>query len=328
MKLMAPIPELTLTRRTLLKAMTMLSVAPGALTGCSAPVEPLRFGVTPWIGSEPFYLARDTNLLPETTELLHFANQSEKNTAIMSGDLDMITATLDEVLQLRALGIPLTVVTVLSVSSGADMLIARRDEMGNSLMKPGARVGYEPNSIGVLMLLMILDKLGLQKQQLTLVPLAVGEQQKQAWFKGEIDAAITYEPFASEMIRMGCEVYITSRDLPRYIYDVVAVRTPLISKMSVQIQQLIESYEHGLKHFVVYQDDSMYRMAARQNMTIEEAQTSLQGVIIPGKPLNEKWLSPQSEFIEAAQSVNRLLFKEGIIPSLDAFENFFDDRFL
>lgn len=328
MRSMVPIANLALTRRTLLKSVAALSIAPSALTGCSAPLKPLRFGVTPWVGSEPFYLARDTNLLPETTELLHFANQSEKNTAIMSGDLDMITATLDEVLQLRALGIPLTVVTVLSVSSGANMLIARRDAMGNSLMKPGARVGYEPNSIGVLMLLMVLKKLGLQKQQLTLVPLAVGEAQKQAWFKGEIDAAITYEPFASEMIRMGCEVFITSRDLPRYIYDVVAVRTPLISKMSVQIQQLIDGYKHALEHFVVYQDDSMYRMAARQNMTIEEAQTALQGVIIPGKSLNEKWLSPQSEFIEAAESVNQLLFQEGIITSLDTFEHFWDDRFL
>lgn len=229
---MDPMLNRATSRRSLLKAMVAAMMTPAAMgvSSCSHDASPLKVGVSPWIGSEPFYLARDTALIPEDIQLLHFANQTEKNTAIIAGDLDAMTLTLDEVLQLRGVGVPLTVVTVLSVSAGADMLVVKRDKAGKSLLKPGARLGYEPNSIGVLMLMMTLKELGLQKHQLTLVPLAVGEPQKQAWLNDEIDAVITYQPFASELVRMGCEAYLTSRNLPRYIYDVLAVRTDRIEK--------------------------------------------------------------------------------------------------
>lgn len=327
---MVPVLNRTISRRSVLKTMMTAMVTPTAmaLSSCSHDTNPLILGVSPWIGSEPFYLARDAHLIPEDIQLLHFANQTEKNAAIIAGDLDAMTLTLDEVLQLRGVGVPLTVVTVLSVSAGADMLVVKRDKAGNSLLKPGARLGYEPNSIGVLMLMMTLKALGLQKQQLTLVPLAVGEPQKQAWLNDEIDAVITYQPFASELIRMGCEAYLTSRDLPRYIYDVLAVRTDQIEKKRRQIQQLTDTYYHALEHFVVYQDDSLYRMATRQKMTIAEAQAALQSIVIPGKELNEKWLNPDSEFNEAAKQVNRLFFQEGVLSKPDEFDDFWSNQFL
>ncbi|PLA74271.1 hypothetical protein CYQ88_07060 [Hydrogenovibrio sp. SC-1] len=327
---MAPVLNCTSSRRSLLKAMMAAMMAPTAmvLSSCSHDASPLKVGVSPRIGSEPFYLARDTALIPEGIQLLHFASQTEKNAAIIAGDLDAMTLTLDEVLQLRGVGIPLTVVTVLSVSAGADMLIVKRDKTGKSLLKPGARLGYEPNSIGVLMLMMTLKELGLQKHQLTLVPLAVGEPQKQAWLNDEVDAVITYQPFSSELVRMGCQAYLTSRDLPRNIYDVLAVRTDHIDKKRQQIQQLIDTYYHALEHFVVYQDDSLYRMATRQKVTFAEAQAALQGIVIPGKELNEKWLSSESEFNEAAKQVNRLLFQESVLSRPDELDDFWRNQFL
>lgn len=323
------IPVKLWSRRQLLKAFSSVVAIPSTilLSSCSQP-KSLKFGVHPWIGYEPFYLARDTHLIPEDIEVIHFANQSEKNPVIIAGDLDAMTLSFDEVLQLRAMGIPLTVITVLNISAGADMVIAKVDAQGRTLLKPGVRLAYEANSIGVLMLMMTLEKLGLQKHDVILVPLAVGEPQKQAWLKNQIDAAITYEPFASELIRMGCQVHLTSRDLPRLIYDVLAVRTDRMIEMREQIKQLVAAYFHALEHFVVYQDDSLYRMATRQNLSFAEAQTALQGIVIPGRELNARLLKPQSEFEVAAKAVNRLLYKEGILAAPDSLTNIWSDQFL
>lgn len=95
-----------------------------------------------------------------------------------------------------------------------------------------------------------------------------------------------------------------------------------------QIQQLTETYYHALEHFVVYQDDSLYRMATRQKMTFAEAQAALKGIVIPGKDLNEKWLSSESEFNEAAKQVNRLLFQEGVLSKPDDLNAFWSNQFL
>jgi len=319
-----------LSRRKLLKSIPLVMMSPMALalSGCSESAKPLQLGVQPWIGFEPFYIAKEQHLLPDTLKIVEFANQTKKTAAMMAGDLDAMALSLDEVFLFRAQGIALTVIAVLDVSAGADVVIAKRDKNGRSSMKPGVRLAYEPNSVGQLMLMMTLNKLGLQKDEVTLVPLAVGEPQQQAWLNNQIDAAITYEPYASKLLRMGCQVHLTSRDLPRYIYDVLAVRSELIVQSPAQVQQLTDTYYHALEHFVVYQDDSLYRIATRQKLSYAEAQKALQGIVIPGKQQNARLLKPHSEFEAALKAVNRLLFEEGILATPDTLKNIWSNQFL
>ena len=105
-----------------------LSIAAGlsaaGLPGCSDPV-PLRFGIHPWIGYEPLYLARDFNWLPDTVALVPGTSAKDSMEGLISGALDGAALTLDETIRVRSSGLELLVVAVADVSAGADVLMVK-----------------------------------------------------------------------------------------------------------------------------------------------------------------------------------------------------------
>lgn len=288
--------------------------------------QPLIVGIHPWIGYEPLYLAQEFGWLPETVQLRSGESASDSLMGLQTGELDAAALTLDEVFRLRGQGIDMIVIAVLNVSAGADVVMVKPEiTMLNKLA--GRRIAVELSSVSELMLLKTLKQAGLRREDVKLVDLPPVSSQLQAWQAGEIDAAVTYEPTASLLERLGAVRLFDTRQLPDLIFDVLAVRQDRIPGHETSLRALTAAHFQGLKHLRSNRHDALYRIAARQRIRFEEAQRALAGVTLPNEQGNRLYLQPDSRFTHAAKELMKLLTHYTLLPS-EIKNSWFDARFL
>lgn len=287
-----------LSRRGLLQSL-LLGLIGTVLPACQSR-SALRLAIHPWIGYETLYLLEELGQLPDDIVLEKYSNTSEKITPLQEGLLDGGAFTLDEVLSIRAQGIPLTIVAILDISAGADVVLVKNKPAQPPFIQANQRIGFEANQVGQLMLDLLLVHVGMTREQVRLYPIPVGDSQIEAWQRDKIDALITFEPYASKIKRLGGQVAYSSQDFPQRIFDVLAIRSDKLNTYHNSVKSLLAGHFAMLARIQQQPDDSLYRIASRQRLSFEEAKQALHGVILPNLIRNRQLLSQQNGQLQQA----------------------------
>lgn len=312
-------------RREFLGFSIAAGLSGAGLPGCRDSA-PLRFGILPWVGYEPLYLARDFNWLPETVALVPGASAKESMEGLLSGALDGAALTLDETLRVLSKGIELVVVVVTDVSVGADVLMVRPEITELAALK-GKRVAVELNGVSGIMLLKLLRVAGLDSNDVTKVDLPVSEHAG-AWSRGEVEASVCYEPTASVIENSGGVRLFDSSDIPETIFDVLVVTRTAAKKNARAVRDLVSGHFAGLRHLVRSMHDSVYRIATRQGISPDEVREALASVMLPDLAANQRYLSPAGRIETTAGLLSRLMLAEGMIDQSPRIERLSDPSFL
>jgi len=276
----------------------------------------MKVAINPWIGFETLRLAKGFHYLPESVMLFETRTLAESSMLIKTGKVDAACLTLDEVLQVRATGVPLTVALVFDVSEGGDVVIAMPG-VRTAADLAGKRIGVESGPLGVLMLRALLRSAHLPRSKITVVDVPA-DQQLQAWRAGHIDAAITYEPVATLLQREGGVRLFDSRQLPDTIFDVLAVRTDHIGPHRESLQALASGHFKGLRHINHHREDAIYRMATTLGISYTEVRQALTGVRLPSLQANREYLGTSGGQLQtAAASLSSLMVQEGLLTRPD-----------
>lgn len=282
--------------------------------------------IHPWIGYEPLFLARDFGWLPERVKLLETANASASLKALETGAADAAALTLDEMLSARVAGLNLTAVLVFDVSAGADVVMAR-PAIAATADLAGQRVALEHSAVGELMLTKVLETAGLTRDEVVLLDIPP-HQQVEAWRDGQFDAAVTYEPAASQLQKLGAQRLFDSREIPDTIFDVLAVRRERLGRAHQAIEAVVAAHFRALEHLRVNRDDAVYRIAQHQGISPAAVNQALAGVRLPGRNGNRLLLASDSPMTKAADSLNRLMVKHQLLPRPDQTTGLVTEAFL
>jgi NitT/TauT family transport system substrate-binding protein len=306
-----------------------LSIAAGlsaaGLPGCSDS-GPLNFGIHPWIGYEPLYLAHDFNWLPQTVSLVPGTSVKDSMEGLLSGALDGAAMTLDEAIRVWSWGLELVVVAVADVSAGADVLMVKLTIPELKALK-GQRIAVELNGVSGIMLLKILQVAGLDPADVIKVDLPVGEHAG-AWSRGEVDASVCYEPTASVIENTGGVRLFDSSDIPETIFDVLVVTREAADRNSRGVRDLVKGHFTGLQHLVRSMHDSVYRIATRQNISPDDVRAALATVMLPDLAANQRYLRTAGPIETLAGSLSRLMLAEGMIDRDPGIQRLSDPSFL
>lgn len=290
------------------------------LSGCTQ-AQPLAVGIHPWIGYETLGLAREFHWLPAGAQVRDGKDASDTMAALNAGGLDAACLTLDEVLVARAMGVPLTAILVFDVSAGADMVLAR-PSIRNLTGLSGKRLGVEQSAVGGLVLERLLELAKLPAAALTLISLPVGQQQIEAWQNNEVDAVVTYEPTASKLLHLGARRLFDSRQMPDTIFDVFAVRADRAPGRKATLKALVAAHFRALAHLQTNREDAIYRIAAHQKISVNDARQALSGVVLPSLVANYEYLSgKKGKLIQAASEISRLMVRQGRLQRNDTFDS-------
>ena len=301
------------TRRRFMALMGGLACMP-LVPACAIQDQPITIGLHVWPGYEPTPLARNMGWLDEKqVKLVQTGSATESLKLLEQGKIDGAGLTLDEVLRARENGIPLSVVLVCDTSAGADQLLARPSIKTLADIK-GGRVGVEDGALGALMLYQVLQAAGLTIADIQPVSLPV-DQQIAAWQQGKIDAAITYEPAASQIMELGANRLFDSSQVPDIIVDVLAIRSTVLDHAhETAVRHLVSAHLKGLKYLNTSVDDAAYQLAPRFKLPPEKVMSTFKGLVLPDTANNIRLLAATRPALQAsAKVIADTLLKAGIL---------------
>ena len=257
-----------------------------ALAGCAREPEPvLRIGTNVWIGSEPLYLARELgHLNPKSVQLVEYPSASEVLRAFRNQAIDGMVISLDELFGLAADGLQPRVVLVVDVSNGADVVVGRAGMRSMKDLK-GKRVAVESGALGAFVLSRALTLDGMGAGDVDVVHLESNEQPS-AFEKGQVDGAVTFDPYRTRLLGSGATTLFDSTRIPGEIVDLVAVRKSVLDQQPKAVQVLLAGWFKAIDYLEREPQDAARRMGVRQQTTGEQFQAALGGLHIPSRAEN------------------------------------------
>ena len=261
-----------------------------ALSGCMREPEPaLRIGTNVWIGSEPLYLARELGHLdPGAVQLVEYPSASEVLRAYRNQAIDGMVISLDELFSLAVDGLQPRAILVVDVSHGADAIVGRRGMRSLQDLK-GRPVAVESGALGAFVLSRALALNGMQTADVKVVHLESNEQPG-AFEKGQIDGAVTFDPYRVQLLRSGATTLFDSTQIPGEIVDLVAVRAGVLEKQPNAVRALLSGWFAALTYMQLDPKDAARRMGIRQQTSGEQFLSALRGLHIPSREENLRML--------------------------------------
>ncbi len=289
-----------------------------ATVGCGDKGQQLIVASGIWQGYELMFLAKRQGWLKKPlVRLAELPSNSSSLHALASGLVHGAALTLDEVLRARVSGIPLTIVLVFNSSAGADMVLAK-PEIADLAQLKKQRVAIDQGTNSVVLLAKALQSAGLTAADVTIVTLPIGAQ-VEAWNKNQIDAAITYDPVASQLQALGAKRLFDSSQVPDTIVDVLALRSEfLIPEYAEAIRHLIASHFRAL-HF--FQQDPLVAaplIAEHLGLTPEDVPASYAGLQLPDITENRRLLAGSAPVLmQSAARLVAFMTEQRLLPSPD-----------
>ena len=261
------------------------------LAGCMRePETALRIGTNVWIGSEPLYLARELGYLdPASVQLVEYPSASEVLRAFRNQAIDGMVISLDELFGLAADGLQPRIILVVDVSHGADVVVGRQNMRTMRDLK-GKSVAVESSALGAFVLSRALAINDMQPSDVNVVHLESNEQPS-AFEKGQVDGAVTFDPYRAQLIRAGARTLFDSAQIPGEIVDLLAVRASVADRQPRAIQGLLSGWFGALDYMTREPADAARRMGIRQQTTGEQFLLAQQGLHIPSRDENLRMLN-------------------------------------
>jgi NitT/TauT family transport system substrate-binding protein len=301
------------TRRPLwVIACVLLSLS---LLGCSEPQRALRIGTNVWVGGEPLYLARDLGFLdPGTVQLVEYPSASEVMRAYRNQAIDGMVISLDELFGLAVDGLQPRIILVIDVSSGADAVVGRSGMRSMRDLK-GKSVAVESGALGAFMLSRALSLNGMQASDVNVVHLESNEQPT-AFEKGQVDGAVTFDPYRAQFLRAGATTLFDSTRIPGEIVDLLAVRASVIDQRPKALQELLTGWFNAIDYMQRDPRDAARRMGIRQQTSGEQFLEAQQGLHVPSRAENLKMLGgTQPELAISGRRLMALMLEAKLLRS-------------
>ena len=296
------------------------------LAACSRDAEkPLRVGSNVWIGYEPVYLAREMGYFKGTDiHLIELRSATQVMDSLRTGNLEVAMLTLDELLTVMQDGVSLSVIAIMDISHGADVLLVRPGVTLETLR--GKRIGVENTALGAVVLEGALAKAGLTVEDIHIVP-SRADDHEALYRKGKVDAVVSFEPMRTRLMKMGAQQIFDSSEIPNQIIDVMVVRTDIGDQHHQQLQKLIKSYFRGLDYLEKHPQEAIRQMAPRMHISAEELQQAYTGVELPTLSMTRSWLD-SDRLEKQAMFLEDLMIRSHLLDQRLQLKGLADPRYL
>jgi len=299
----------------------------GLLFGCNSSDTPLRVAASPWPGSETLRLAENLNYFDsKSIRLIHMANSNQIAMAMRNNSIHVALLTLDEVLSLLQDDIDLQVILIMDISNGADVVMARPEITDLKALR-GKRVAVDNATVGAIMLDAMLNAAELKVGDIQLLSKPINEH-SQAYLRGQIDAAVTYEPVRSELLKHGAHILFDSSLIPGRIIDVMVVRRNMLNRHDQALTQLVAAHFRALDYLARHPQDAAQHIAPYLGIKPSEVAEQYQGLIMPNLAENHRWLGASAKLHDSADNLAQLMLRAQILQRSPPIADLAQPRFL
>jgi NitT/TauT family transport system substrate-binding protein len=272
---------------------------------------PLRLGTNVWPGYEPLYLAADRSSWQGrlNVRLVEYPSATEVLRAFRNRALEAAALTLDEVLMLREAGLPVRVVTVLDISHGGDVILARPEISSFSALRD-KRIGVEATALGAYVLSRALQLHGLSLDEIVLVR-ADADEHEGLYLAGDVDAVVTFEPVRTRLLAAGARELFSSVEIPGEIVDVLVVHADVAESKPGIVRAMVSDWFAALAYMETEAHAAAQFTAKRLRISPGEVIASYEGLKLPDVAENRRLLGGGLE--PTVQRLHHLLVDESLL---------------
>ena len=296
--------------------------------GRAATMPKITIGMSGWTGFAPLTLAQDAGLFKQQgiDVVTKFVPQSGRNLALMSGALNCVVTTIDTMITWASGGVPLTQILVLDKSKGADGIVSKASITTVAGLKGKSVAVDAPGTTPYFMLAYVLYKNGMSVKDVRAATLDP-QTAAQAFIAGKFDAASTYEPYLSEVRKLGpakARILVSSIQYP-IIMDTMALETGFIAKHPDAVKALVKGWYAALDMIKREPDKSFAIMGKRVKQSGPAFKSSASYLQWQDQALNKAYMAgPMQAFTKEAAAV---LLQTGVIKKIPDLSKLLDTQF-
>lgn len=252
------------------------------LTGASfASAETIHLGLQPWLGYGPLWVAAEKGFFEQNgldVELTTFNWDQDITAALASGSLDVTVAATNTVITYVNQGVDVKGFLILDVSYEADAILAGAD-IGSVADLAGRTVAYEAGTTSDLLINYALKEAGLSVADIQHVPMGASEAGL-ALISGQVDAAVTYEPYISAALAQGegHKVIYTAAQRPGLISDMMIATPAWLEANPEAAQGLIRAWDQSVEFIRANPEEGGAIIARAVGSPMEEFAPAFAGV--------------------------------------------------
>lgn len=290
--------------------------------------ETLRVGTTLWPGYEPIYLAESMGLFNnQNIRPIDYPSTSEVLRAFKNRALEVAALTLDEVVSLQEINVPVKIILVCDISHGGDVIVSKPDIKSMAELK-GKRVAVESTAVGAYVLSRALQTRNLSLSDIVIVNMDVNSNIS-AFQKNRADAFVTYEPIRTKLLNLGLHEIFTSREIPGEVVDVIVVHESAYQIHKKQLTVLVDSWFKALQEMRDRPESSYQFIANRMKITTEEVALSYHGLKLPEIEENLELLSGEKPKLQnTLNKLTSLMLETNLISKRPKQNNMISDKFI
>jgi len=268
-----------------LASLARVPLAPGLAGGLAhgKEVERLRITFPNRVGFGPLYLAADKGILADRGLELVLAPkepQALRRAHLRTGALDAQAGPIDLLVSDRAVSVPVVAVAELDMSFGASAVVAAKDVRSVTELA-GKNVALAHDEVGETFLAYLLLNAGLSIDQAHVVPM-VPKAACHALMNGEVDAAVTWEPWVTKArTRPGAHVLASTRDEPGVIADLLSVTEQALRERPQAIEALVSGWYEAVDYYQAHPVEASQIIAPRFVLTPEQYRRDTRGLHWP-----------------------------------------------
>jgi NitT/TauT family transport system substrate-binding protein len=292
-------------------------------------LKPYRVGYNAWIGSIAFFVAQEKGFFRDEgldVQTKTFSAPGDPLRPLLTGDLDAALSTADSVLTVldKAPG-QLRIAYLTDTSAGADAILARTNITDVKGLK-GRKVAATLGQCNELLLDRALEQAGLTESDIQLVNMNPDDAGA-AFAAGQIDAAVTWEPWITKVSgeKTG-HVIFSSRETPNLILDVVAISRKSATSKTPETRAFLRAMNRGYAFVQDHRDEAAAIAGKYLEQTPDEVKAMLPKVNLYGPAKNVEVMGGSAP--DASRQVAKFFKDHKVNDTLVDVTSLYDASFL
>lgn len=247
------------------------------IRGCAKPKGELSVGIGTWPGFATAMVGMEKGLFENiTVETRILDDSTARHSAFQSGDIDIMISSIDVYSQEAARGIGGVVFLVTDESYSDGIVVTEKIKTIADLK--GKKIAYAQATPSHYLLLKVLDDAGIALSEIKQVIVDDPGRAGDAFLGGAVDAAVTWEPFLSQVVESGKgHILLTTKDYPDIIVDILVASDKLAANEKL-LKQFMDGWLKSVDFIKANPKEAAKIMSKGLNLPVEDVEGMMAGL--------------------------------------------------
>ncbi len=262
----------------------------------------ISLGIATWAGFGTGIVGMEKGYFPTIDLITKTLDDARaRQAAFVSGDLDIMISSVDLFAQEAVKGIPGKVFLVTDESQGGDGIVAKAGIKTVADLQ-GRKVAYAHGGPSDYFLFKVLEDAGVRLEEVERIPVDDPSRAGEVFLSGDVDAAVTWEPFLSNTAESGKgHILITTKEKPEIIVDILVASGKFAANQKIMLE-FIEGWLRSVEFIKTNPDEAAQIMAEGLNISVDDVKGMMTGLRYANRDGNKY-------FFDSAQPKNTRIAK-------------------